>query len=219
MKSVDIFSIDRELAEDVAKIVTAELKNRGMNSSYVDTHATTFAKLIRVLKTYTGAFPIGLQSLIFLDAAREASVQDELLAGNYKSDILIVNPHSFLLETASCLFRGTDVNIKKILTKHIIRKFSLRPSYIFFLNLDKAYLNKKRKKDLKTKRQETSMRGNGLRARISSTKKAIPLITKKFKSDIQVLDLSGTETAGEIAEKILKHIDETQNWLSTHEFR
>lgn len=212
MYGIDIVSLDYEFSREVAKRVYIKLKDKEYNTMFLDPYATLFAKVIRLVKSYGVDFNVNKQTQLLIEAAREEHIQDKFLDGLNNSDVKIVNPHSFVGLMWVNIF--LNEGIKRVLTKHLIRKIGMIPSYVFFLKLNLDDLREHRKKlSLEKTLLTDSLKGVGFKSRQTRWMRACSKMTAVYDTNSSIIEITDKDATDEIAEIIVKTITDTNQWV------
>lgn len=171
---VEIHSFDAALAIRISDAVSERLNDmtKSKISKSVSYDTTLLGQGIKLIKV-SREIDTHINTLLFLESARESElVEQELQEANNK-DKIVFKAGSYLINMSILLGRE---NVKRVLTKYLIRKFAPRPAMIFFIRPDQKAFAKRRKERVTGRSVEDSLKGKALEKR----DKRIPVIFEKL---------------------------------------
>ncbi len=226
MRSIDITSTNVALGREVATRVVYKLNERNENAFHVELYSTMLSKILRIVRSYYGRVRINRLTNIFIETAIEYQRQVEYINPKKKTNELCVNSSSFMVE----VFRETltDNSPLKIITKRIVKKIGLLPSYIFYLKdsnviklrAQKAYIGRLRDtKDCII--EDPTLTNIGKFAMRNFTEKSVNNISKIYGSKACIIDVSNKNiTVDQVVDQIIDFIyKDNPMWLNSYKWR
>lgn len=208
MKTIEIVMVDHGVGNKVVAQVAKRLKKLTKKKViHVNPHESLFFQTMRLIRTYA-AIDISKQAGLFVDLAKEIQIREEIEDKIEKDDdTILLKTGSFLMTMMSYLYR-TGYAVKKVTTKHVIKKFARPADLIIYAKMKFEYFRKKRVKFNAKYRIGDSMKGAGLKWRDIKYKKIMPIITAKYGTKCCIID-SEDENVEAVIEEIIDVIKES----------
>lgn len=205
---ISIVSADQNLANEVALVLTAYMKEKGVDIRYVDREFSMLSKGIRVLKTQKG-ITIYKTSRVLLEATRE--LQNYAEATREASDgCTILQSYSSSYMAMETL--ANESFMRRKLLKWIVRRGVYMPDTMFILQSDKKKLFESKKKFDQVHKVEDSQKGASFSIRDKKDAEIADFLTSRGVNVFRIDARTATkEQVATMMLGIIEKIEEAKN--------